>query len=351
MTINELKARKKELLARQKEELALQAEGRGDNLALFMVEEELLEVRAQLRALTPGKRIGSKGSRKASDYNLGRKQYWEWLEKDQDSSEEGVLDTHTIAQGVLAEARTLMTERQWEVFELWTHGLSCEKIGERLGVNASTVTRTLGRGKARMQELANMREIVKGDLSLDMSDPVALKAVLSCITETQLVYLYLYFGEFLSAREIEKLLSRDQSTISRTINRALDRIRQVFGVEDLTLRNMNVLGDVAYRFYLANSELEDPPPYWGRTILRETFHCEASRPLPPKARQRIHDYRIPDLRSDGAKPPEHLGPLVSALLGRVRRYQKYTKRETSPLQYWLQQIFHGLATRLKGNAR
>ena len=46
MTIDELRSRHRELLARKKEELALQAEGRGDNMALFMVQEELLEVNA-----------------------------------------------------------------------------------------------------------------------------------------------------------------------------------------------------------------------------------------------------------------------------------------------------------------
>ena len=60
-TIDELKARKKELQARRQEELALQAAGKGDNMTLFMVEEELMDVNAQLRALTPGRRVGRKG--------------------------------------------------------------------------------------------------------------------------------------------------------------------------------------------------------------------------------------------------------------------------------------------------
>ena len=57
MTIDELKARKRELMARKKYELELQERGEGDNMALFMVNEELLDVNAQLRALAPaGKR-------------------------------------------------------------------------------------------------------------------------------------------------------------------------------------------------------------------------------------------------------------------------------------------------------
>ena len=51
MTIDELKARKQELMARKKYELELQERGEGDNMALFMVNEELLDVNAQLRAI------------------------------------------------------------------------------------------------------------------------------------------------------------------------------------------------------------------------------------------------------------------------------------------------------------
>ena len=53
MTIDELKARKRELMARKKYELELQERGEGDNFALFMVNEELLDVNAQLRAIVP----------------------------------------------------------------------------------------------------------------------------------------------------------------------------------------------------------------------------------------------------------------------------------------------------------
>ena len=56
MTIEELRARKRELLARKRHELELQARGEGDNLALFMVREELGDVNDQLRALTAGRR-------------------------------------------------------------------------------------------------------------------------------------------------------------------------------------------------------------------------------------------------------------------------------------------------------
>ena len=86
MTIDELKARKRELMARKKYELELQERGEGDNFALFMVNEELLDVNAQLRAIVPaGKRVhfGRKGRASSSldayAQNSGdRQQFIKW---------------------------------------------------------------------------------------------------------------------------------------------------------------------------------------------------------------------------------------------------------------------------------
>ena len=57
MSIDQLKARRRELLARKKYELDLQAKGEGDPLDLFVVEEELLSVNAQLRMVNPQVRV------------------------------------------------------------------------------------------------------------------------------------------------------------------------------------------------------------------------------------------------------------------------------------------------------
>lgn len=396
MTIDELKARKKELQVRKKEELELQAKGEGDNLALFMVEEELLEVKAQIRALTPGERIGSNGGRlQGVDYNYDRKQFQDWLENDQNISEDGIPDSHSVFQGVLAEGRKLMTERQWEVFELWASGLTVTKISERLDLNRSTVTRTLGRAKTQLQKVASMRNTAKGNLEnlcLDMGDPTIFQAVLSCITETQIVYLYLYFGEYLSCREIAILLGCNPSTVCRTIHRGLDGINRSFAVPHVDLKNMTALGEVAYQFYVANNDLEDPPDppmpnqqYWGRMSLRKHSYDIPETPPHSICTAVEDDLPLDDLLADEpepqtesmvfeaiVKPPEvpvqctflhslpsllrvsqslspkfrtpqrSFGKLVSALLERKRRQQKYNQRQ-SPLQYWLVQIFHGLS--------
>ena len=81
MTIDELRARKRELLARKRHELELQARGEGDNLALFMVREELGDVNDQLRALTAGRRQRG-GQTAAADYTKDRQQYLDWRRED-----------------------------------------------------------------------------------------------------------------------------------------------------------------------------------------------------------------------------------------------------------------------------
>ena len=77
MTVDELKARRKELLA-QKKELC-----DGGSEALFMVEEELMDVNAHLRALTPGQRIGSKGGRVQVGLATDHQQFTDWAQEDQ----------------------------------------------------------------------------------------------------------------------------------------------------------------------------------------------------------------------------------------------------------------------------
>lgn len=145
MTVDELKARRKELLA-QKKELC-----DGGSEALFMVEEELMDVNAHLRALTPGQRIGSKGGRVQVGLATDHQQFTDWAQEDQAGTDEGV-DYRAAMVEALAESKDLMTETQWRVFELWATGMAVNQIAVKLGLNRGSVSRTLGRARARIQE-------------------------------------------------------------------------------------------------------------------------------------------------------------------------------------------------------
>ena len=143
MTIDELKARKRELMARKKYELELQERGEGDNFALFMVNEELLDVNAQLRAIVPaGKRVhfGRKGRASSSldayAQNSGdRQQFIKWARADvDDAAEEARAELRKMLHGGMKS----VTGRQREILLLYADGLTETAIGAKLGVHKST---------------------------------------------------------------------------------------------------------------------------------------------------------------------------------------------------------------------
>lgn len=256
MTIEELRNRHRELLARRKEELALQAEGRGDNLALFMVQEELLDVRAQIRALTPQRRVGSKcGTGIASQIASDKQQFINWREENQ-SLNEDIDQSHQSMLKAVSQSWDILTPRQREVMELAQSGIAHEQIAIRLGINQTTVSRTLGRAKRSMREEAEraLQEQHLDARHLDMADPNTAKVVLSALTPKQAVYLYLYYSEWMSLREISGLTGTDYSSIYRTIQRALRNIGSVLGYQEAVLENMDALDDLAYQLY---SEIQD----------------------------------------------------------------------------------------------
>ena len=254
MTIDELRSRHRELLARKKEELALQAEGRGDNMALFMVQEELLEVNAQLRALTPQRRVGTRRV-SHSDYLPDRQQYIDW-DRENQSLDDEIEDGRQAMLKAVTRSWEILTPKQRQIMELSQAGATQEQIAIRLGVNKSTVSRTLGRAKRSMREEAerSLQEQKLDARHLDMADPATAKVILSAMTPKQAVYLYLYYSEWLSLREISELTKTDHSTIYRTICRALRNIGSVLGYQETVLENMDSLDDLAYQLY---SEIQD----------------------------------------------------------------------------------------------
>ena len=282
MTVDELKARRKELSAKKK---ALELDG-SDAIALCMVEEELMDVNAHLRALTPGQRIGSKGGRAQVGRATDHQQFTDWAQEDQNSLDEDAADVRTIAMKSLANGKDLMTARQWEVLQLWASGMPVKVIAEKLGVHKATASRILGRARRALNDVVDLQAAaarggIRQDavMSIDMSQEAVLRVVLPTLTETQIVYLYLYYGEFLSCAEIARLLEYDKSTVSRTLHRAVERITRAFHTTRVQLTGLHALGELAYQFYVANHDLDKLPeaptitqPYWGRSTLIQQFH-------------------------------------------------------------------------------
>lgn len=275
MTIDELKARKRELMARKKYELELQERGEGDNFALFMVNEELLDVNAQLRAIVPagkGVHFGRKGRASSSldayAQNSGdRQQFIKWARADvDDAAEEARAELRKMLHGGMKS----VTGRQREILLLYADGLTETAIGAKLGVHKSTVCRTLKRAKknvASVVETQQKVEALRDGNRLDMTDPGVVKLLMGALTTHQATCFYLYYAEWLTIRQIGGLLNVDHSTICRTIKRAVARLNDVLGGVVDILDNIEGMDDVLFVIYCGLSEKDDELPPAVRDIL------------------------------------------------------------------------------------
>ncbi|UQT49876.1 hypothetical protein M5E87_09565 [Flavonifractor plautii] len=114
------------------------------------------------------------------------------------------------------------------------------------------MSRTVGRGRAKIaREAKALYEVLQaqqgpGPLVVDLADGRVLEAVLSLLTPRQQLYLYLYYGEWLSLREIGRLLRVDHASVLRSIRCGLERLgalavgtrAEVRGLEELEERLM-----------------------------------------------------------------------------------------------------------------
>ena len=261
MTINELRARKQELLARKKYEMELQEQGQGDNFALFMVNEELLDVNAKIRALSPARGVGRSGRVTHSEFSSDKQQFIDWTREDavQELDEARLMMRDMLRTGIAS-----ITGRQREILLLWSDGLKQTAIAERLGIDHSTVCRMLKRAQYNVKQLTEARmtvERLRDDNKLDVSDPEVGKVIISALTPHQAVCFYLYYSERMSVREVGQLLQIDHSTIVRTIQRALARISDVLGDSINILENVEDLDDLVFLIYCnLRDRYEDLPP-------------------------------------------------------------------------------------------
>lgn len=341
--IEALRARKRELLARKKYELELQARGEGDNLALFMVNEELLDVNDQLRALTSGRGKGAAHAA-AADYTKERRQYLDW--RQEDTALDGEIDEGRARMRAAAvHGLELLTPRQREMMELHLSGRNIPEIAGDLGVNKATVSRAIARAKKRLREeteRAMTEARLRGEESLvDLADPAALKAVMLALTPKQIVYFYLYYSEYLSLREIGELTGTDHAAICRALRRALRNIGTLLGGRDTVLKHPEALDELAYQAFC---ELDLHPE-----LVPESVRIPRAA-QPQNRKERGKQSHIPTLEDVSVrirrphkrrKPP---GKLLSALLARRK------DQAGGSVFRWLEAVFTALLGRLRGRA-
>lgn len=331
--IEELRARKRELLARKKYELDLLARGEGDRLALFMVQEELLDVAGQLRALTSGRRRS--GGRTSADWAKDRQQYLNWRQADDEPDGDRARLGQAAVRGL---AR--LSSRQRELLALHLEGRSGREIAAALGLRSSTVSRTLARAKKNLREEAERAaagERLRGESArVDLRNPVAVGTVLLALTPKQTVYFYLYYSECLTLREVGELTGTNHAAVLRTLRRALQNIGSLLGTEAV-LEHPEALDELVYQAYC---RMEKHPE-----LIPEGLSLPAPGPgRPPEGRRQRGTSAAPVAISVSVGRPgrrDAPGRLLAVLLERRR------ERAGFPVLRWLEAVFSALARRLQ----
>lgn len=359
MTIDELRRRHRELLDQKRAQEELVAAGHGDRMELAMIREELMDINAKLRALSPGhRRVGERCHPGNAQWKQDRQQYINWDLEDREASQ--TINDHQIMLQAVTTSLGILSPRQREVLDLHQSGIQTDEIAHRLGLNKSTVSRTLGRAKQILRDETE-RFLQQQRLSprLDLSDPILAKVVLAALTPVQSAYLYLYYSEWLSLREISYLTGTDPSSIMRTIHRALRNIGAVVGYRETVLENIDALDELAYQIYCEVQNTDTIVPMDRRP---QKYCRPCSRAFPAKSTARVsHLSTLPpvticsskgktsyvQIRSDPHQHTAEHGRLLTALLERVKFYNEKPQSVIS----WLISIFSRLSTGSKSGMR
>lgn len=344
MTIDELKERKAVLRRQIAEEDARLARGEGNSMRRAVLYEELLEVNADLRSLQPKRRIGyGCQSGRGDEYGMNERAIADWKQAQQDEEQEG--DPRAPLLLALKNSEDVLTDRQFQVLTLAAQGLGATEIGARLGVDKSTVSHTFKRAKARLNAEAEMLEglISQERCVVDFSDPKVAKAVLAALTEKQAVYLYLYYAEWLSSREIAELLGlKSHSSVIRSIHVGLKNLGVVLGLGPLELQHLEALDTLAFDVYQTL-----PAEQLLTEEARQTVERIRPRPAPPGPHHKRSGERPRIIIREGSRimgtkhgggAARH-GKLLTALLERWKQSAKDGADRPQTLWKWLCAVF------------
>ncbi len=137
------------------------------------------------------------------------------------------------------------------------------QVGEKYGVSKSVVSHTVQRGRRRLQEYADKSiQFASADVvQYSLSDKEISQAILKIVTPKQAMYLYLYYAEWLSLREIADLVGVSHTVVLKSIHRALTKIGKYLpdSNSDVVFTNVTDLDDMIYNIYQTMSADELVP--------------------------------------------------------------------------------------------
>ena len=187
-----------------------------------------------------------------------------------------------------------------EMLELSMEGKRATEIAKILNVDKSTVSRTLSRAHQCIRDLAQFEEQnyksgsdSEENSGIDLTDPETAKKLLGCLTERQSVYMYLYYGEWLTMENIGKLLNVDKSSICRTLERAAIRIQGCYpATAQCGVLDLSAIGDVLWTLY-QQQEIKSLVPEYAQEAARRANTMQLQRRDTAGISPAVHD-RYPE---------------------------------------------------------
>ena len=267
----EVRARVRELRERRGSLEAKLAAGDGDQRALRLelarLKEELADCAHRLKELEPRHRVSRSTTWAGVDgWMWDKLQYQTWAELEGAEEPDGPTERDKMRLAARTARARAVTEKQEKYLAQVEEGRSAAQTAREAGRDPSAVARTLRRGQARIardaKALFAVLEAQKGPgpLVIDLAEPSVLSTVLSLLTPRQQLYLYLYYGEWLSLREIGRLLRVDHASVLRSIRCGLERLEAVTLGTGVEVRGLEVLEEtLVAHFHTMEPEEETPP--------------------------------------------------------------------------------------------
>lgn len=217
-------------------------------LELAQVEEKLVDCARELRELMPRHKVSYRTTWAGVE---GRRwdqmQYRAWAELEGTEEPDGPTEQALMRQAARIARAQSVTSKQAEYLTMADDGGRAVQIAREQGKARSTVSRTLSRARTKVERDAKAiytlleKRTSAGMLVIDLADPDTLRAVLDLLTNKQQVYLYLYYGEWLSLREIGELFGVNHSVVLRSIRAALERLDGVLAGQEVKVRGLDAL--------------------------------------------------------------------------------------------------------------
>lgn len=266
----EVKARAQELRARKAALEAVLVQTPNDTRAVRMelaqIEEELVDCARELRELMPRHKVSYKTTwAGAEGRRWDQMQYQTWAELEGVEEQDGPTERDLMRQAVQIAREWAVTPKQAEYLAVADGGGQAAEIARENDKDRSTVSRTLKRARTKVERDAKAvytlleKRTSAEMLVIDLADPDTLRAVLDLLTNKQQVYLYLYYGEWLSLREIGDLFGVDHSVVLRSIRAALERLDRLLAGQEVKVRGLDALEERLIAHF-NRAELEAEPP-------------------------------------------------------------------------------------------